>query len=94
MVYKTKFDKQRDFMPVTPGLAIDMAVAMDSGVVFDTGVLGDYNDIEDPSSIRCRVNDAFEAIEHQRNLLRSAKSSAPAEVSQTTPVNPAKGEGE
>lgn len=91
MFINTDFDQVRDYAPTTPGLAIDMAVAMESGVVFDTGTIGESNDIDDPNSIRCRVNDAFEALDAQRHLFNRASQVKAAEAAA---VNPSKGEGE
>lgn len=75
-----------DVSPVIPMMDIDLEQALLTGVVPDSGVVPEFNNLEDTDFIIGRVSDAFDAIEHQRqlnivmnNYRASVSSSAPAE---------------
>lgn len=91
MFIETKFDKVRDIAPTTPGLAVNMTVAIESGVVFDTGTIGEYNDLDDPSNIKGRIRDAFEAVDAQRGIFAAQIA---ANKIATEGVNPDEGKTE
>ena len=80
MIQDCKFNKITDFQEHVPSLATDLNKAIETNTVEDTGVVADFNDISDPSMIRGRVGDVFEAIDAQKEVLsrgRVVKSSDP-----------------
>ena len=68
-----KFDPKRDLWRTVPGLSTDLAAAVENGVVLDTGIDAQYNHVDDHANIRCRVRDAFAAIDQQRAVLAAGK---------------------
>lgn len=68
MIERCSFDSFRDNEIVYPNLAIDLEAALRTGQVFDSGTAVEYNGIEDPNLIRCRVSDNFDAID-ERNAV-------------------------
>lgn len=69
MLQDCKFDKLTDIQEHVPSLATDINKAIETNTVEDTGIVADYNDISDPSLIRGRVGDVFEAIDAQKEVL-------------------------
>ena len=61
---------------VVPGLAPDLGLAIREGVVLDTAASPEYNSIDDPLRIVGRVRDVFDAVEYQRSVAQSLKSSS------------------
>lgn len=100
MFIETKFDPEKDIQAVVPNLAIDLEAAIDNGVVVDTGVIAEYNDIDSPSNILCRIHDTFEAMDLQKAISANmkaakAKSEAKAEVrSSANNASTSNGEGD
>lgn len=78
MEYVCNYCKDRDVQPVAEGLATDLKLAIETGVVADTGIVPEYNHIEDPMNIHGRVNDVFEAIEAQKQILANGKVTQPS----------------
>lgn len=52
--------------------------ALETGVVMDTGTVGEFNDIQDPSGVWMRVNDAFQAMDAQKTLRALGRKSSAA----------------
>lgn len=73
MIQECKFNKLTDIQEHVPSLATDLNKAIETNTVEDTGVVSDYNDISDPSMIRGRVGDVFEAIDAQKEVLSRGK---------------------
>lgn len=74
MYQVVKFDKNRDISMTMPNLSTSIRLALENGVVLDTGVESFYNELDDPSSIYGRVQDVFQAMDLQRELLNRASS--------------------
>lgn len=75
------FDENRDIMAVVPDMATDVDDAIETGVVRDTGIDSFDNGLDDVSGIICRVEDSFQAIDHQRTIgkmLKAARDKAAA----------------
>lgn len=83
MIQDCKFNKLTDLQEHVPSLATDINKAIETNTVQDTGVVADYNDITDPSFIRGRVGDVFDAIDAQKEVLSRGKIVSPA-----SPVDP------
>lgn len=82
MLQDCKFNKLTDIQEHVPSLSTDINKAIETNTVEDTGVVADYNDISDPSVIRGRVGDVFDAIDAQKEVLsrgRVVKSSDPVD---------------
>lgn len=69
MLQVCTFNKLTDIQEHVPSLATDLNKAIETNTVEDTGVVADFNDISDPSLIRGRVGDVFEAIDAQKEVL-------------------------
>lgn len=83
MFIETKFDPDKDIQAPVPNLAIDLEAAIDNGIVVDTGVIAEYNDIDCPSNILCRIHDTFEAMDLQKAIsanMKAAKAKADAKA--------------
>lgn len=74
------FCKERDISEVVPGLSVDLQAAIESGVVLDTGTIEEFNDIDNPDNIHCRVKDIFQAMELQKAYLQNGRISQSASV--------------
>lgn len=74
----TIFDEERDIQRTREGLNIDLSTALREGVVQDSGTEPEYNNLDDPSKIRGRVNNVFDAISERNSALHKAVAPAPA----------------
>lgn len=69
MIEIIHYNSFKDIDIVYPGLSIDLDSALRTGVVKDLGVEVEYNGIEDPSLIRRRVTDTFDAIDERNSVV-------------------------
>ena len=89
MVYICSYDSTSDISQVVPGLAPDLDLAIREGVVLDTAMNPEYNSIDDPVNIVGRVRDVFDAVEYQRSVAKSIKSSQSAAANPSVEQAPA-----
>lgn len=73
MIQECKFNKLTDIQEHVPSLSTDLNKAIETNTVEDTGVVADFNDISEPSMIRGRVGDVFDAIDAQKEVLSRGK---------------------
>lgn len=74
----TLFDPECDIQQTREGLNIDLSRAIREGVVQDSGTEPEYNNLDDPSKIRGRVNNVFEAMNERNAALTRAAAPAPS----------------
>lgn len=72
MIQICLFNKDTDIQETRVGLNIDLSTALREGVVKDSGIEPEYNNIDDPTKIRGRVSDVFEAINERNAVLNRA----------------------
>lgn len=90
MIYNVSFNRCCDVCPVVGGLVIDINEALRTGIVKDTGMEVEYNGIEDPTLIRGRVDNVFDAIGERNSVVHKEIH----RVKSKSGVNPEAGEGE
>lgn len=71
------FNKETDIQETRIGLSIDLSKALREGIVKDSGTEPEYNNIDDPTKIRGRVSDVFEAINERNAALNKAAAPTP-----------------
>lgn len=86
MIQECKFNKLTDVQEHVPSLSTDINKAIETNTVEDTGVVADYNDISDPSMIRGRVGDVFEAIDAQKEVLSRGRVVKPSVSADPVPT--------
>lgn len=69
MIENCSYNALHDNSFVYPNLCIDLDAALRSGVILDTGTEVEYNGITDPSLVRGRVSDVFEAINERNSVV-------------------------
>lgn len=69
MKQNCKFDPKKDYVKATPNLSVNLSKAMENGVVPQSGTLVEHNGMEHSTDIGPRVQDSFEAIDLQRNVM-------------------------
>lgn len=62
------FDPEIDQNEVIPGRSINLRDAFETGVVKSTGTDLEFNNLDDPNTIGNRIEDEFDAVNHQRAL--------------------------
>lgn len=68
MITKCKFDKERDFQEVVPGLAISIEMALTTGVIKDTADTTPYNEMESTEQVGNYLHDAIDIALEARRL--------------------------
>lgn len=92
MRYNCVFSYCSDLQETIPGLAPNMELAITEGVVLDTSLNPEYNSIDDPLRITGRIRDVFDAVEYQRSVAKSLKSSASAAAASSSTEQASAGE--
>lgn len=92
LITDIKYNKATDQNSVYPGRSIDLRLAFESGIVKSTGTVTDFNLLDDPSKIGARIEDEFDAVNHQRALSEAVHrnkvtraSSTPCKTDVSTP---------
>lgn len=80
MRHKCKFDPKKDYVKATPNLSVNLSKAMENGIVPQSGTLVEHNGMEHSTDIGPRVQDSFEAIDLQRNVMAVGKAQVKADA--------------
>lgn len=95
MICNNFFDPERDKERVVEGRSINLRSAFETGVVQSTGTEDEFNGLDEPENIGERIEDDFDAVIKQRELIAKARSQGKKELENkpSESVNPEKGEG-
>lgn len=88
------FDKVRDIRRVEPSSIIMLSEVISSGVIPATATDLEYNEVDNPDNVAGRVTNVFDAVDAQHDILSRSKPSSNKDSSNSSFVNPSKGDNE